>query len=69
MVTPRITDLATLSIPGRRGGIIDKLDRGRLNTISLDLLLLSFRLQVSAHVATFSSSEEVVFIAEAGIII
>ena len=66
MVTPRITDSDTLPIPSIGGGRLSNLDRGRLNTIYLDLLLLSLRLQVSAQLATFSSSEEVVVIADAG---
>ena len=50
---PRITDSDTLQIPGIGGGRSSNLDRGRLNTISLDLLLFNLRLQVSAQLATF----------------
>src|ERR1043165_3354563 len=52
MVTPRITDSDTLPIPGIGGERLSNLDRGRINTISLDLLLFNLRLQVSAQLET-----------------
>jgi hypothetical protein len=67
MVTPRIINSDTLSIPGIGGGRLGILERGRLNIISFDFLLLSFRLHVSAHLAILSSSEVVVSSADAGI--